>query len=102
MYRRGELVSIAEGALVGSIPRQTIGRWLRESGIDPAITRQRWLARNQIRAEHYQEGLPPMAKPSGRQLRAGLAKSLKRWNEANTKRIPPRMRRGWRLPGREA
>lgn len=82
MYRRGDLCSIAEGALIASVPRQTVGRWVREAEINIEATRQRYLARSQLRAERYAEGLPPVRKPSKAQMRSDIDKAMRRRSHA--------------------
>lgn len=83
MFQRGDLVSPAEGAIVASVPRQTVARWIREAGIDIHATRQHYLARNQLKAQHYAAGLPPTHKPSKAEMRRDLAKAMRRFNAAN-------------------
>lgn len=99
MFRRGELVTRSEGAAIASVPRQTVGRWLKEAGIDPEVMRQRFIARNQAKAQRHAAGLPPLGKPTKKQLRAIADKAVRRWNAANAKADagqprPARARRG--------
>lgn len=85
MYRRGDLVSPTEGALVASVPRQTISRWIREAGVDVKATRLRYLARCQTKAQRYAAGLPPLRKPTKAQMRVMLDEAMRRFNAANAK-----------------
>lgn len=82
MFRSGALTTPSEGAMIATVPRQTVSRWIREAEIDIAATRQEWLARNQRRAQRYVDGKPPRGKPSKRYLRRVAAKALKDWNRA--------------------
>lgn len=85
MFARGDLTSPAEGALVASVPRQTVARWLREDGIDVKATRLRYLARCQAKAQRYAAGLPAVRKPSKAVMRRDLEKAVERFNAANAK-----------------
>lgn len=87
MFRSGALISPTEGAIVATVPRQTVGRWIREAGIDIKATRQRYLARNQLRAQRYADGKAPRGKPSKRYLRRIAAKALRDFNRAQSKRV---------------
>ena len=89
MYRSGALVAPSEGALIASVPRQTVSRWIREAGIDVEQTRKQYLARNQLRAQRYLEGKPPRGKPSKRFLRRIAARALKEFNRAQSQRVAP-------------
>lgn len=85
MFRKGELTSPSEGALIATVPRQTVARWVREAGIDVRATRLRFLARNQRRAQRYVDGKPPARRPSKAEMRRDLEESMRRFNAANTK-----------------
>lgn len=87
MFKAGALTSRAEGAVIASVPRQTVGRWIREAGIDIEAARRQWLARNQRRAQRYLDGKPPRGKPSKRYLRRIAAKALKDFNRAQSQRV---------------
>lgn len=80
MAQRGELTSPAEGAVIATVPRQTVARWIREAGIDIHSTRLQYLARNQMKAQRYIDGKPPRNKPSKAYLRKVAAKALRDWN----------------------
>jgi hypothetical protein len=75
--KRGEFATVKEIMLVGSLPRQTVCRWLREARIDLAEMRLRHVAKLHNREERYLAGLPPKKRPSKRLLHwiAGRAKS---------------------------
>lgn len=83
MYRHGDLVSPAEGAVIATVPRQTISRWLREAKIDIKAMRLVWLARHQEKAQRYAAGLPPLMKPTKAQMRRTIYKAMRRSNAAN-------------------
>jgi hypothetical protein len=87
MYRAGTLTTPAEGAVIATVPRQTVARWIREAGIDIRFTRQQYLARAQKRAQRYVDGKPPRGKPSKRYLRRMADKALKDFNRAQSKRV---------------
>jgi hypothetical protein len=82
MAQRGELTSPAEGAIIATVPRQTVARWIREAGIDIRATRLQYLARSQRKAQRYVDGKPPRGKPSKALLRRIAAKALRDWNRA--------------------
>lgn len=83
MLKRGDLTSPAEGAIVASVPRQTVARWIREAGIDVKAARLRHLARQHVKAERYAEGLPPRRKPSKAEMRRTTDEAVRRFNAAN-------------------
>lgn len=83
MYRRGDLTSPAEGAIVASVPRQTVARWIREAGIDIGTSRLQYLTRQQTKAQRYEAGLPPLRKPTKAQMRKMLEEAMRRFNAAN-------------------
>lgn len=85
MFRRGDLISAAEGAIVASVPRQTVARWIREAGIDIRATRLQYLARTQRKAQRYADGLPPLQKPTKAQMRRQIEEAMRRFNAANAK-----------------
>lgn len=85
MFQRGDLTSPAEGAIVASVPRQTVARWIREAGIDVKATRLRYLARNQAKAERYAANKPPRGKPSKAFLRRIAARAVREFNARQTK-----------------
>lgn len=85
MFRQGALTSPKEGAIVASVPRQTVARWIREAEIDVKAKRLRYLARCQIKAERYAAGLPPRRRPTKTEMRRDLAKAMERFNAANAK-----------------
>lgn len=89
MFKRGDLTSPAEGALIASVPRQTAARWIREAGIDVKACRLQYLARNQLKAARYAAGMPPTRKPSKAEMRRDLAKAMRRFNAANSKPANP-------------
>lgn len=85
MYRHGDLTSPAEGAVIATVPRQTVARWLREAGIDIRLTRLRYLARAQRKAQRYADGLPPLRKATKAQMRQATEEAVRRFNAANHK-----------------
>jgi hypothetical protein len=87
MFQRGELVSASEGAFIGTVPRQTVARWLREAGIDIEEKRKQYLTRSQRKAERYADGKPPRGKPSKKYLRRIAAKAVRDFNRAQQKRV---------------
>lgn len=85
MYQRGDLISTTEGALIASVPRQTVARWLREARIDTKAMRLQYLARWQRKAQRYADGLPPATAPTKAQMRKTLEDAMRRFNAANAK-----------------
>lgn len=43
LLRRGQ-VSVREAAMIADVSRQRVAQWCEKAGIDPAATRQEWLA----------------------------------------------------------
>lgn len=87
MFKAGTLTSASEGAIVASVPRQTVARWVREAGLDIMLCRQQFLARTQRKAQRYVDGKPPRGKPSKRFLRRMADKALRDFNRAQSKRV---------------
>lgn len=87
MFAAGTLTSPSEGALVASVPRQTVARWIREAGIDVRQTRLQFLGRCQLKAQRYVAGKPPRNKPSKAYLRKVAAKALRDFNRARQKSV---------------
>lgn len=77
---------MAEGAFVATVPRQTVGRWVREAGIDVQAARERYLARSQLKAARHEAGLQPARKPTKAEMRRDLAKAVGRFNAANARK----------------
>lgn len=69
LFRRGELVSVAEAVLICDASRQAVNKWLRRAGIDVTSTRLRYIARQRSRAQLIAEGKPPRRRWSKAELR---------------------------------
>lgn len=80
--RHGEFASVREIMIVGSLPRQTVNRWLREASVDLAKARMRHIAVMHRQAEDRLAGKPDK-RPSKRELRRGLERSIRRFNRIN-------------------
>jgi hypothetical protein len=79
--RRGDFATVKEIMIVGSLPRQTVCRWLREDRIDLASARLRLIASMHEREERFLAGLPARRKPSKRLLRKIADRAKKEWDE---------------------
>lgn len=86
---RGEIASVREIMLVASIPRQTANRWLREAGIDLAEMRMRLVAKMHGQEEVYLASRSGVKRPTAAQQRRDLLKSVRRFNEANSRKPVP-------------
>ena len=82
MARRGELASLEEGALIATMTKATIRRWLVDAGIDWMVTRRQWLARRYARCEDWAANRPPPRHPTKEQMRRQLAQAIRRTNAA--------------------
>lgn len=80
MFRRGELVSVAEAVTITGASRQAVTRWLNTEGIDVGVRRLAWLAKRSTNAQRYLEGLPPMRRPTKEQMRKTLDKAMRDFN----------------------
>ncbi len=56
LYRRGELATLEEGALVAGVTRSAIRAWLRTVGVDWMRARAHYVARQRSRAIAAAEG----------------------------------------------
>lgn len=88
MYRSGVLATVQEGAVVASVPRQTVARWLREAKVNMGLARGSFIGRQHARAQRYLEGLPARRPPTKRQSRLVLVGKMESWDETKTKHIP--------------
>lgn len=82
LYRRGQLATIAEGAVMATVRRQTVARWLREAGIDIALTRGRFLIMLRKRAQRIAEGKPPLRRRTKAEWRQIGEKAVADFNRA--------------------
>lgn len=78
LFRRGEMVSIAEAVLISGVSRQTIGRWLRVQNIDIKTARLHYIARQRSRAQLIAEGKPQRRRPTKIEMRKEIAAAMKR------------------------
>lgn len=83
MFKRGELASLQEGAVVGGVNKVTVRRWLVEAKVNWGATRTRWLAKCNERAARYAEGLPPIPRLTKRQMSQLLARQKADWDRKN-------------------
>lgn len=56
MYRRGELATLDEGAMIAGVARATVLAWLRYDRIDWKAARARFIAKHRTRAVNVAEG----------------------------------------------
>jgi hypothetical protein len=87
LFRRGELVSIAEAVLICGASRQAVTKWIRAEGINIEARRMGRIAKYTTNAQRHLDGLAPLRRPSKAQMRRDLAKAMRKWNEANTKHL---------------
>lgn len=57
LYRRGELATLDEGALLADVSRQRVRAWLAAAGIRWEIERQRFLAKQRSRIADAAAGI---------------------------------------------
>lgn len=67
--------------MVASVPRQTIGRWLREAGLDLEQMRVQHLAKLHEQEERYLAGKPAKQKPTKKLLRWIANKAKREWDQ---------------------
>lgn len=80
LFRRGELVSVAEAVLICDASRQAVNRWLRLAGIDIGRARLRYIARHRDRASRIMEDKPPRRGPSKAEMRKATEKAIAEFN----------------------
>lgn len=85
LFKRGDLVSVAEAKLICDASRQAISKWVKAEGIDIDARRLAHIARLRTAAQRQMDGLPPLRKPSKAEMRRDLAKAMRRFNAANAK-----------------
>ena len=66
--------------MVSTVPRQTIGRWLREAGLNLGQLRVQHLAKLHEQEERYLAGLPPKQTPTKKLLRWIANKAKREWD----------------------
>lgn len=87
--RRGDFATVREIMLVGTVPRQTVNRWLREEKIDLAAMRMRYVARMHRIEEEYLAGLSGTVRLTARQRRLEMKQAVRRFNEAQANSQEP-------------
>jgi hypothetical protein len=85
LFRRGELVSIAEAVLISGASRQAVTKWIKAEGISIEARRLARIAKHRTNAQRHLDGLPPLRRPSKGQMRKDADKALRDWNAANAK-----------------
>jgi hypothetical protein len=80
--RRGDFASVNEIMLVGTLPRQTVNRWLREEKIDLAAMRLRHLAKLHRQEEEYLDTRSGNPRPTQRQRWLETQRAVRKFNEA--------------------
>ncbi len=86
LFRHGDLVSVHEATLICDASRQAISKWIKVEGIDIGVRRSAYIIRLMVNAQRYLEGLPPLRKPTKKQMRRIADKALRDWNAANANR----------------
>jgi hypothetical protein len=79
--RRGDFATVKEIMLVGSLPRQTVCRWLREARIDLAQMRLKQIVKMHEREERFLAGLPAKKRPSKKLLHWIAGRAKKQWDQ---------------------
>lgn len=85
LFRSGELVNVREAVQICGATRQAITRWLKHEGINVQAHRLCRIATLATNAQRYLDGLPPLRRPTKRQMRQELEQAMKRFNEARGK-----------------
>lgn len=90
-YLRGQLSSLAEGAIVAGVSKPTLMRWLQAEGIDWQVARLRHLASLHRKAVMITEG-KSVKRPSKKEQRLEAARLKREWDKANAAKlegVPP-------------
>lgn len=85
LFRVGHLVSVKEAVQISGVSRQAITQWLKLEGINVEAHRMMYLATLATNAQRYLDGLPPLRRPTKKQMRQELEQAMKRFNEARGK-----------------
>lgn len=85
LFRRGDLVSVAEAVLICGASRQAVSKWIKREGINIEARRLARIARLATTAQRYVDGLPPRRKPSKAEMRRTTDDAVRRFNAANSK-----------------
>jgi hypothetical protein len=85
LFRHGDLVSVAEAVAICGASPQAVRKWIKAEGINVEARRMARIAKFTTNAQRYVDGLPPLRRPSKRQMRRDADKALREWNAANAK-----------------
>ena len=85
LYRRGELATLEEGALVAGVTRSAIRAWLRSAGVDWMRARLDYVARHRSRAVAVCEGRIAR-RPSKAQMRRDGELAKAKWDRDHAQR----------------
>ncbi|BEV44404.1 hypothetical protein CRBSH125_05870 [Afipia carboxidovorans] len=85
LFRRGELVSVAEAVLICDASRQAVARWLKLEGLDIETRRMAYIARLRSRAMSDMDAAPARRLSKSEQ-RAITEKAVREFNERQRKR----------------
>jgi len=76
LFRRGDLVSVAEAVLICDASRQAISKWIKTAGINIDANRLAFITRHRTRAQMIAERKAPRGKPSKAQMRKMIADAM--------------------------
>lgn len=80
LYRRGDLCTLEEGALIAAVSRRRVMAWLNAAGIDHRRTRALFVAKHRSRAVDQSEGKPPKRRLTKPQMRAIADRAKAEWD----------------------
>lgn len=80
LFRRGDLVSVAEAVMICDASRQAISRWIKLAHLDVGRARLRYIARQRDRAQRIVDGKPPRRGPSKAEMRKATDKAIEAFN----------------------
>jgi len=83
LFKRGELVSVHEAALICDASRQAITKWLRAAGIDIEACRLEHLARLRGTAQRHIEAMGDRPRQSAKARWRETRRAVRRFNGAN-------------------
>jgi hypothetical protein len=89
LFRRGDLVSVAEAVLICDASRQAISKWVKAAGIDLEASRMAYVARQRSRAQLIAEGKPPRRRPSKDEMRETIAQAIARTRRSGSGQSSP-------------
>lgn len=89
-YRRGELATLEEGALIAGVTRRRVLAWLHEAGIDWRAARLHFIARARTRDIEASEGKRARRRPTKTEMHRACDDAKAEWDKRQMSMPKPR------------